>query len=189
MKGLVGAHRVGKSTLTKALVKLGFDELPISISEWQKELGTDSSNMNYSWETRKKIQERLIHSFRSLLFVQAFSTQITERTPLDLYGYACINAPENPTEEDVKWLNEYRHECIRLTNTYYTHVALIQPGIPYVETDKSAKEDTIEALNAAYLSLFLDSSLTVKKYIMPVDCTDIHIRANITSAFFINRPE
>lgn len=185
MIGLIGAHRVGKSYLVKELTRGPFHELEVSISKWQKELGYDSSNMNYSWSTRQDIQVGLLRKFAEVLrythrqvirAVVDTSKVITERTPLDLIGYAYINAPANPSESDMKWLYDYATQCIQLTNDYYDQVVLVQPGIEFVHDPKSASEDSVEILNAHYQSVLMDSRLEPKKFIMDRTATDIRDR-------------
>ena len=53
---------------------------------------------------------------------------------------------------------------------------VLQPGIAYVDSPTSAKEDSIEKLNAIYLSLMLDSRLTIDKHIIDSNVTDINDR-------------
>lgn len=185
MIGLVGAHRVGKSYLVKELTRGPFRELEVSISKWQKELGYDSSNMNYTWETRKDIQIGLFRKFEEVLrdsrrqvirAVVDTAKVISERTPLDLIGYAYLNAPPNPTESDMKWLYDYASLCIQLTNDYYDQVVLVQPGIEFIHDPKSASEDSVEILNAHYQNVFMDSRLKPMKFIMDRTVTDIQDR-------------
>lgn len=181
MIGLLGAHRTGKSTLCQALLSAGrgsFWEKEISISKMQKEMGYDSSNQSYDWETRKSIQAGLLDAFFKKLhepFTQSVvqHTVISERTPLDLIGYLVMNAPENPTAEDLEWIDNYIANCIALTNVKYSKVFLLQPGIEYVECATSAKEDSMDVLNAIYLKTLLDPRLTVDRVIVPQEMTDL----------------
>lgn len=185
MIGLIGAHRVGKSYLVKELTRGPFRELEVSISKWQKELGYDSSNMDYSWETRKDIQTALLHKFAEVLYdsrhkviraVVDTTKVISERTPLDLIGYAYLNAPSDPAESDMTWLYDYASKCIQLTNIYYDQVVLIQPGIEFVHDPKSPSEDSVEILNAHYQNVMMDSRLEPMKFIMDRTVTDIQDR-------------
>lgn len=181
MIGLVGAHRTGKSTLCQALqeVRQGFlKEHKISISKMQSQLGYNSSNQSYDWETRKSIQSYLLSMFESSLGLGRIQlaqmlVRISERTPLDLIGYTVVNMPDNATQEDIEWVSAYTEKCIRLTNQYYSNIFLLQPGISYVECETSAKEDLMESLNAVYLRTFLDPRLTVEKHIVPADMLDL----------------
>ena len=181
MIGLLGAHRTGKSTLCQALLSAGrgsFWEKEISISKMQKEMGYDSSNQSYDWETRKSIQSGLLDAFFKKLHKETITRAvvanwITERTPLDLIGYLVMNAPENPTAEDLEWIDNYIANCIALTNINYSKVFLLQPGIEYVECTTSAKEDSMDILNAIYLKTLLDPRLTVDRVIVPQEMTDL----------------
>lgn len=196
MIGLIGAHRVGKSYLVKELTRGPFRELEVSISKWQKELGYDSSNMNYSWETRKDIQIGLYRKFAEVLqdsrhqvirAVVDTTKVISERTPLDLIGYAYLNAPPNPAESDMKWLYDYASICIQLTNNYYDQVVLVQPGIEFVHDTKSASEESVEILNAHYQNVLMDSRLKPMKFIMDHTVTDIRDRvAYVLGAVNVN---
>lgn len=185
MIGLMGAHRVGKSTLCEGIVRIGSGavfELPISISKMQKELGFNSSNQSYDWETRKVIQNGLLKKFDEILLSNSITRAcisqqqpkfITERTPLDLIGYLLINAPDNPTADDMQWISNYIDKCITLTNSHHEKIYLIQPGIKYVECETSAKEDSMDILNAIYLKTLLDPRLTVDRVIVPQEMTDL----------------
>ena len=181
MIGLLGAHRTGKSTLCQALLSAGrgsFWEKEISISKMQKDMGYDSSNQSYDWETRKSIQSGLLDAFFKKLHEETIiravvANLITERTPLDLIGYLVMNAPENPTAEDLEWIDNYIANCIALTNASYSKVFLLQPGIEYVECATSAKEDSMDILNAIYLKTLLDPRLTVDRVIVPQEMTDL----------------
>lgn len=188
--GLVGAHRTGKTTLCDALnaeSHYSLSRLHVSISEMQKEIGFDSSIQSYPWHTRKKIQEHLLARFDDLLYsnqkhppilalrVEPIS-MITERTPIDLIGYALLNAPDYPSDEDKEWIAQYIKDCIDLTNRYYEKLFLLQPGIAYVACDTSAGEDSIDKLHSIYLAQFLDSSIGVERYIIPEDMLSLHER-------------
>ena len=189
MIGLLGSHRVGKTTLCKALVngnRGAFSEVPISISELQRGMGYDSANQTYDWETRKNIQNKLLIAFSNILRdsmyhtgvlrAQSMSIAVSDRTPLDLVGYLLLSAPEYVSEEDAAWIKNYINSCIELTNKYYRKVFLIQPGIGYVTDAKSPGQESMDKLNAIYLSLLMDSRLEVKRVIIPEDVTDLEER-------------
>ena len=186
--GLTGAHRVGKSTLAAVLAKdTKAKYAPVGISDMQTAHGYDSSKQDYPWEERKKIQELLLQEFSfQLLHTRIFRgdlanrpLEITDRTPLDLVGYAMWSFPDNPTKEDTAWLENYIQLCIELTNRNYRGVALVQPGIPLVSSPTSAPADAemIETFNQCYLSLFLDPRLRIKKFIIPRELIDIDRRS------------
>ena len=175
--GLTGAHRVGKSTLAEVLAKdIKADYTPVGISAIQAAYGYDSSKQDYPWEERKNIQEMLLREF-SLRIYRLL--KVTDRTPLDLVGYAMWSFPDNPTKEDTAWLENYIQLCIELTNRNYAGVALVQPGIPLVSSPTSAPADAemIETFNQCYLSLFLDPRLRIKKFIIPRELIDTDRRS------------
>ena len=186
--GLTGAHRVGKSTLAEVLAKdIKAKYAPVGISAMQAAYGYDSSKQDYPWEERKKIQELLLREFSNqLLGLRVYHVdpvnsplKITDRTPLDLVGYAMWSFPDNPTKEDNAWLENYIQLCIELTNRNYRGVALVQPGISLVSSPTSAAADIemIETLNQCYLSLFLDPRLRIKKFIIPRELIDVDRRS------------
>ena len=186
--GLTGAHRVGKSTLAEVLAKdIKAEYVAVGISDMQAAHGYDSSKQDYPWEERKKIQEMLLGEFSNqLLGLRVYHVEpvnrplkITDRTPLDLVGYAMWSFPENPTKEDNAWLEKYIQLCIELTNRNYRGIALVQPGIPLVSSPTSAAADAemIETFNQCYLSLFLDPRLRIKKFIIPRELIDIDKRS------------
>lgn len=194
MIGLLGSHRVGKTTLCKALVngnRGAFSEVPISISELHRGMGYDSANQTYDWETRKNIQNKLLVGFSNILSycahpvgvlrAQSMSIAVSDRTPLDLVGYLLLSAPEYVSEEDAAWIKNYINSCIELTNKYYRIVFLIQPGIGYVTDAKSPGQESMDKLNAIYLSLLMDSKLEVERVIIPEDVTDLEERICIVT--------
>lgn len=196
MIGLVGAHRVGKSTLCKGILRAAnglIEEVPISISDMQSKLGFNSANQNYDWETRKRIQTGLLNLFIEILAKADTIYQnkinnsdvITERTPLDLVGYVLSNAPDEPTEEDREWINAYIVGCIKLTNIYYTKVIFVQPGIPYKHAFTSAGHDTIDKVNEALLSVIINPLLTTAVHLMPADILDHSQRVNYATDIFL----
>ena len=186
--GLTGAHRVGKSTLAEVLAKdTKAKYAPVGISDMQAAYGYDSSKQDYPWEERKKIQELLLGEFSNqLLGLRVYHVEpvnrplkITDRTPLDLVGYAMWSFPDNATKEDTAWLENYIQLCIELTNRNYRGIALVQPGIPLVSSPTSAPADAemIETFNQCYLSLFLDPRLRIKKFIIPRELIDVDRRS------------
>lgn len=186
--GLTGAHRVGKSTLAEVLAKdIKAKYTPVGISDMQAAYGYDSSKQDYPWEERKKIQELLLGELSNqLLGLRVYHVEpvnsplkITDRTPLDLVGYAMWSFPDNATKEDTAWLENYIQQSIELTNRNYHGVALVQPGIPLVSSPTSAPADAemIETFNQCYLSLFLDPRLRIKKFIIPRELIDTDRRS------------
>lgn len=194
MIGLVGAHRVGKSTLAKYLAeKTGRKYVPVSISDMQKKHGYDSSRQDYPFEIRMIIQEHLLKEFTEKLVIMPSMYKIIalehyqepklvfDRTPLDLIGYTLIHVNDQLTDEQSQWLLEYIERCIKLTNEYFDGVMLVQPGIPLVTdntTSSKASAGIIEHLNAIYTSYMIDPRVRSSTAILPRDMLDLDDRAN-----------
>lgn len=200
MIGLLGAHRVGKSTLAlTAAANFDLKYIPVSISKMQEKHGFDSSDQSYPFGKRMIIQEHIYNDFETLLratasgahFVQTAAVRLTrdipkvngivfDRTPLDLIGYTLIHAGDQLTENQSKWLLDYIQRCIDLTNKYFKSIVQIQPGIPLVSAETSAKASLgmIEHLNAIYMAYLLDPRVRVKRDLMPREITDIGERLN-----------
>lgn len=191
--GLLGAHRVGKSSLVHGVHGSMGDELIgvasryISIGTWQQEIGYDSSCQEYPWETRKAIQIELLARFRHTLYSAMYTQQrlpikstwlIYDRTPLDLIGYTLWSFPKDPTEADNQWMREYITACIQLTNKYFSSVILVQPGIPLVPVGKSAACDPemIDMFNTYYLGVLANTALKIERHIMPSEMTNVQER-------------
>lgn len=203
MIGLLGAHRVGKSTLAlTAAATFNLKYVPVSISKMQEKHGFDSSDQSYPFGKRMIIQEHLYHDFERLLhttsagarFVQSvhkaalslnkeepkITEYIFDRTPLDLIGYTLIHAGDQLTERQSKWLLDYIQRCIDLTNKYFKSIVQIQPGIPLVSAETSAKASLgmMEHLNAIYMAYLLDPRIRIRRDLMPREITDMVDRLN-----------
>ena len=182
--GLLGAHRVGKSTLAyEYALKHNYQYHPISISKLQAEIGFDSNNQSYDFDDRIKIQDHVLKRLAENL--EAIDNKgeyiITDRCPLDLIGYTMIHVTEHVTEEQSEWLLQYIQKCIDLTNKHYYRVVLIQPGIPLVTentTSAVARMGIIEHLNLIYLGISTDPRLRIKPTVFDRTLTDLKERLN-----------
>ena len=181
--GFIGAHRTGKSTLVNRLTGLTKPsyKIEVSITVMQAKGGWESSNQSYDWETRKQIQTHLLLQFRELLHDVTHQRAwggplMTERTPLDLIGYLILNAPESPTEEDIKFINNYTAACVKLTDEFYNQIYFVQPGIPYKPESKSASYETIEKLSDIYSAILLSQRIKPTLHIIPEGMLDLNQR-------------
>lgn len=183
MNGFVGAHRVGKTTLCLSIP--GYNGVSVSISEMQKKHGFDSSKQDYPFDVRIEIQETCYNEFARLLLeinkphFKKDPAVITDRTPLDLIGYTLIHVPENIDNAQQVWLRDYIEKCINLTNSFYSNIILIQPGIPLVnDNTTSAPCDSVmmERLNSIYLSYCIDNRVSANTFMMPRELTDLDER-------------
>lgn len=181
--GLVGAHRVGKTTLAKHAAGISYYHfVEVSISGMQKQRGFDSSNQDYDLSTRQEIQEGLLHDFEALLdrVSRLNKLFITDRTPLDLIGYALLHVGNSATAEQSAWILDYIQRCIKVTNKYYEKVVLVQPGVELVHSSTSAAANygVIEHLNAIYTAYLIDPRLACKRQIIPREVLNLNDRVH-----------
>lgn len=178
MIGLMGAHRVGKTTLAQAFAEQTEIELvKTSASAVFKRLGADPKK-DYSLDERLSIQHEILtaaeHDYRS-----APNTFIADRTPLDMLAYTLADVQrENITEEQGVRIMEYADRCIDVTNKYFNLLVLIQPGIEVQEEDGKAPGNPayMEHINQLCRGLMLDERLDCKRVAMTRDMTDIDDR-------------
>ncbi|MBF6813567.1 hypothetical protein HN283_13650 [Acinetobacter baumannii] len=187
MFGLCGSHRTGKTALAQAYAeKHGAIFLKSDITGWQREIGFDSSNQTYSFDDRMKIQEHMIARLEDL-YVEHFMGEsklepvITDRTPIDLMMYTLAAVTDGLSDEQSQRLEAYLNKCFEVQNKYFTGVMLVQPGIPLVEKEGSAKccKAFIEKLNTIVLGLFMDGRLRVPHWYLKRDVLDLNKRISL----------
>lgn len=172
MLGLVGSHRVGKTTLAKTYAEeTASTFVNVDVAGMVREIGYDPSHTGgYDFDTRMEIQEHILDSMGRVFAAHVGSAAITDRTPLDamLYTLSIVGA-HTCNEQQSRWLKEYMDRCFDMTNRYFTVLLAIQPGIPLVESDKSAPANAayIEHLNSLALGFISDERLAVPHYYMP----------------------
>jgi hypothetical protein len=179
MLGLLGSHRVGKSTLAKAFaMKTGALNIEMNISKIQKEIGYDSSNQSYDFDTRMIIQEHVLKRLEEIYAEYQGEDAVCDRTPLDLVGYTMLAVSDSLSEAQGERLLRYIEDCITLTNKVFTAIVLVQPGIPLSEAVTSAKSNLglMEKLNLIYLGLITDERTTVPHFYIPKDMTNLDHR-------------
>lgn len=180
MLGLVGAHRTGKTTLAEAYAKKsGATLVKMNIGTLQKELGYDSSNQSYDFDTRMIIQEHLLQRFDEIYSSIKGLNAVCDRTPLDLIGYAMLAVDENLSETQSARLTQYVTDCVNLANERFTSLVLLQPGVPLTSSETSAKSVValMEKLNLIYLGAFSDERLIIPHFYIPRAMTDLEMRA------------
>lgn len=179
MLGLVGAHRTGKTTLAEAYAKKsGATLVKMEIGTLQKELGYDSSNQSYDFDTRMTIQEHLLRRFDEIYSSIKGLDAVCDRTPLDLIGYAMLAVTDDLSDAQGARLTQYVTDCVNLTNERFTSLVLLQPGVPLTSSDTSAKSvlALMEKLNLIYLGTFSDERLIVPHFYIPRAMLDINLR-------------
>jgi len=144
MIGLIGASGVGKTTLAKKFAKKsGFVYVESSVRGVFESMGLDPK-VDYDFDTRLKIQIGILEASKAS-YQEIGSSFISDRTPLDLLAYTIADVGrENLNEQQSLALLDYVDECFHATNTYFSAVILVQPGIPM-------SSDGIRPTNLAYM--------------------------------------
>lgn len=179
MLGLVGAHRTGKTTLAEAYAKKsGATVVKMNTGALQKEIGYDSANQSYDFDTRMDIQEHLLRRFDEIYQSIKGLDAVCDRTPLDLIGYAMLAVTDNLSEAQSARLTKYVGDCINLVNERFTTLILLQPDVPLTSCETSAKPipALMEKFNLICLGLFSDERMIVPHYFVPRGMIDLDMR-------------
>ena len=134
MIGLLGAHRVGKTTLARELEKrYGLLFVQTNVIDTFERLGKDP-RLDYDMETRLSIQEEILVDIEQKYLATKGEHFVTDRTPLDLLAYTFADIQrQNMSMELTSRFGAYFDRCISVTNAHFWLVVLIQPGIPIVD--------------------------------------------------------
>lgn len=178
--GLIGAHRVGKTTLARRYAeKTGCLFLETSVSAVFAELGLDPAKP-MDFKTRMDVQElvleRLEKQYREASLKQDV---ITDRTPLDMVAYTMADAageavPEDQQERFAKYIDK----CFEVTNRYFSVVVLVQPGLAMEPTPGKAAANVAycEHLNMLLKACMGDDRLTIQGYHLKKSSLDLEKR-------------
>ena len=193
MLGLAGSHRVGKTTLAEEFARVtGATFVKSSITEWQREIGFDSSDQSYDFNTRLSIQEHILQRYEGMLLDHYHNPNctdpahaVTDRTPLDFMMYTLASVNDNLTAKQSARLECYLRACYDVLNLYFTGILIVQPGIPLVERAGAAKccSAFMEKLNYVVKGLAADSHLTIPRYNMRRNYLDLNVRVRICILF------
>ncbi|MBF0102160.1 MAG: AAA family ATPase [Desulfobacterales bacterium] len=161
--GLCGSHRTGKTTLAVALSKsLGIDMIPIHTSAVFAEHKLDPAqpmDIATRMQIQHKILDRAIESWQP-----ENRDMVSDRTPLDMLAYMFADI-QGSIKVDNDKMDAYIHRCFEVTNYCFTHLVVIQPGIPLVfEKGKAALNRAyMEHLNSLIIGLCYDERMSVPK--------------------------
>lgn len=173
--GLCGAHRTGKTTLAAhAAQAIGLEQVVTSTSAVFKQFGLDpAAPMDFS--QRLQIQHQVLDA--ALQAWQGKQDFISDRTPLDFIAYTVADI-QGKTEVNIKALNDYIVRCFSVCNSTFSHLLLVQPGIPLVyESGKAALNPAyIEHLNYLFKGLSIDTRLNCAITVIPREMLDMRER-------------
>lgn len=191
MLGLAGSHRVGKTTLAEEFARVtGATFVKSNITEWQREIGFDSSNQSYDFDTRLSIQEHILQRYEEMLLRHYSNAAepahaVTDRTPLDFMMYTVASVNDKLTAKQSARLECYLKACYDVLNSYFTGILIVQPGIPLVERAGAGRccSAFVEKLNCIVKGLAADSRMTIPRHNMQRNYLNLDVRVRICILF------
>jgi len=182
--GFSGVHRTGKTTTAKevaARMQLPFIET--TVSDVWRGLGVDPSKP-MSFQVRMQAQYQILETLaKSYSQHRVF---VSDRTPIDLMAYTLADVSA-VNEVDHSVLVDYLQACAEAATTYFSAIMVIQPGIPYVNTELKGNDDRsyMELLNTIMRGCMTHPKLTgLRANILSEDVTDLEYRIRLGVSFF-----
>ncbi len=157
--GFAGAHRTGKTTLAAMVAHhLNLPLVATRITDLftQQHVKPDQP---FTFATRLAIQNHLLAA--TLPKWEIMSTGfVTDRTPIDFMAYTLADI-QGHTQVNFAELEDYLTRCFQATDRLFTHLIIVQPGIPLVyESGKAAlNQSYLEHLNFLIQGLCQDERL------------------------------
>ena len=175
---LIGAQRVGKSTLAKAASEqLGIPYLEMKTSAVFELMGY-SPKCDYDFTTRLKIQNAILDNMKAS-YIATGSNFITDRSPIDALAYTLADVQRtNLTEQEQIDTIAYMDRCYELTNRHLAMLMLIPPGIPLIEEEGKAPANLtyMEHIHALCAGLLMNPKLEVWHFGLNRGVTDLQER-------------
>lgn len=166
--GLVGSHRVGKTTLAEAVSN--DTDLPLiltSTSSVCRDMGIDPA-VEMTFAKRMRLQNAILDHLE--LEWRAELAFITDRTPIDclMYTTADITSGTAVSAKEYRLYKDYASRCFDLTNQLFSTLVVVQPGIPIIEDTSKAtaalNESYMEHLNIIAMGLVRDERIKAKSF-------------------------
>jgi len=176
--GITGAHRVGKTTLAKAVAaRLNLSWVQSDVGGVLTELGLDASKP-MDFKTRMFAQHKILEWHNELW--SKHRSFITDRTPLDFLMYTLADINQNSTDWDADILRHYADACYSSANMYFSSLVLVQPGIAIVEDETkntgALTRAFIDKLNTLMLGIASDPRLEALFSVIPAAELDLERR-------------
>ena len=178
--GLIGAHRVGKTTLARRYAeKNGALFLETSVSAVFDDMGIDPAGP-MDFKTRMDVQEEVLERLEKQYREVSLKTDvITDRTPLDMIAYTMADAyGDNVPADQQERFAKYIDKCFEVTNKYFAVVVLVQPGLAMEPTPGKAAANVAycEHLNMLLKACMGDDRLTIQGYHLKKSSLDLEKR-------------
>jgi prepilin-type N-terminal cleavage/methylation domain-containing protein len=128
------------------------------------------------FQTRLFVQHHVLDA-AELVWQNAPMPFISDRTPIDMIAYTLADI-QGATTVDFEQLQQYLDRCFVITNQFFQHLAIIQPGIPLVyENGKAALNAAyIEHINILVIGLCADPRLKAQVFCNPRSAIDLDLR-------------
>lgn len=182
--GLVGAHRVGKTTLAKKCAEeFGIDYIPASVSATFARLGV-SPRYPFTFRERLKVQIEVLKDADAAWSRGNQSIGISDRTPIDMMAYTLAEVGPETLAGDAELeelLHDYIQTCKQVTRRHFKALVVVRPGIPIVDdaTKASPCPFYINHLDRMMTGFVMDRDLQCDVSIMRAYQTDLDVRVEI----------
>lgn len=159
-------------------METGVPLVEIRTSEIMKQIGVDPS-VPMSFKQRLEVQDQILSGA-----VKQWQAErqffVSDRSPLCFAMYTLADVTGQLTEEETTHLLQYVERCFALTNSLFTMVMLLQPGIPVVDDPNKAtaalNKAYMEHLNTIMTGLIHDERLLSAAFFCKRATTDLKVR-------------
>lgn len=177
--GLSGSHRTGKTTLARAFVEQNpsWNLVETTVSGVYAEMGLDPKVM-YPFKKRLEIQRRILDTLTKQ-YQQGGMRFVADRTPLDFIGYTLSDVTRSYDGSLDKEIASYIDDCYAITNTYFSMILVVQPGLDKVEEaamKAPANLGYMEHLNMLILGAATDTRLQCMHFALNRTTIDLYRR-------------
>ncbi len=173
--GLVGAHRVGKTTTAEHLQEaIGKPFIRTDVTGTFEKAGKDPRVVE-PFSNRLDVQELILEA--CIEQWKGETDFITDRTPLDFLMYTYCDIV-GKTEVDHDRLLAYREACLKACYDHFDRLFVIQPAVPIVEVTGKAlcNKSYIDELNYMAIGLLFELHHTIGAYVVPKPLLSIEER-------------
>lgn len=179
--GIMGAHRVGKSTLAELLSnETDYGFIQTNVSHVFEAMGLHPAEpMDF---VRRIMVQNAILSHCEDMWALEKDPFFTDRTPLCMLAYttADLTADVKLSDPEYNAYMEYRKRCFDSTHRFFGQLLLIQPGIEIVDDSgkltAALNRSFIEQLNTIMVGLAHASECYTPVYVMPRKILDLEER-------------